>query len=35
MDVFIGAKDSKDGVAGLVPAPTAADEFKYLRGDGT
>ena len=35
MDVFIGATDSKDGVAGLVPAPTIADRFKYLKGDGT
>ena len=35
MDVFIGATDSNDGVAGLVPAPTIADRFKYLKGDGT
>lgn len=35
MDVFIGATQAENGIAGLVPAPVVADRFKYLRGDGT
>jgi hypothetical protein len=30
-----GANGSTDGKAGLVPKPAAADEMKYLRGDGS
>ena len=30
-----GATESADGAAGLVPAPQAGDEEKFLRGDGT
>jgi hypothetical protein len=30
-----GATASADGVAGLVPAPHAGDQAKFLRGDGT
>ena len=30
-----GATETKDGKAGLVPAPTASDIKKFLRGDGT
>ena len=33
--IMIGAEADKDGVAGLVPAPKAGDENKFLRGDGT
>ena len=32
---MIGATASSDGVAGLVPVPTAGDQLKFLRGDGT
>lgn len=32
---FEGATETKDGVTGLVPAPQAGDQDKYLRGDGT
>lgn len=32
---FIGATDLAPGVTGLVPAPAAGDQNKYLRGDGT
>ena len=35
MDVFIGATQAENGIAGLVPAPAAGDNEKYLRGDGT
>lgn len=34
-DVFIGASESSAGAAGLVPAPAAGDEKKYLCGDGS
>ena len=30
-----GATASTDGVSGLVPAPTAGDQAKFLKGDGT
>ena len=33
--IMIGATASSDGVAGLVPVPTAGDQLKFLRGDGT
>ena len=33
--VMEGATDQTDGVEGLVPAPLAGDENKFLRGDGT
>lgn len=33
--VFTGATASANGTAGTVPAPTAGDEEKYLKGDGT
>ena len=32
---FTGATASTAGVHGLVPAPAAGDETKYLKGDGT
>lgn len=32
---FAGATSEDDGEAGLVPAPTTADEGKFLKGDGT
>lgn len=32
---FTGATSSTAGAIGLVPAPAAGDEEKYLRGDGT
>jgi hypothetical protein len=32
---FTGASSSADGAAGLVKAPAAGDQVKYLRGDGT
>ena len=32
---FTGADGSTAGTAGLVPAPSANDDEKYLRGDGT
>ena len=32
---FTGATSSTDGIHGLVPAPLAGDENKYLCGDGT
>ena len=32
---FEGATSSADGASGLVPAPEAGDEGKYLKGDGT
>lgn len=31
---FTGATSIAGGVSGLVPAPSAGDEFKFLRGDG-
>ncbi len=33
--IMIGATASSNGVAGLVPVPTAGDQLKFLRGDGT
>lgn len=35
IDVFTGATSSTAGVAGIVPAPAAGDQGKFLRGDGT
>ena len=32
---FTGADGSNAGTSGLVPAPTATDNTKYLKGDGT
>jgi len=32
---FTGATASTDGTHGLVPAPEAGDQDKYLKGDGT
>ena len=32
---FIGSTSEDDGTHGLVPAPLAGDEGKYLKGDGT
>lgn len=32
---FTGADGTADGAVGLVPAPTATDNTKYLKGDGT
>lgn len=32
---FTGATSGTDGIHGLVPAPLAGDEAKFLRGDGT
>ena len=32
---MVGAAESSDGAEGFVPAPTAGDENKFLRGDGT
>lgn len=33
--VMVGATESTDGVSGLVPVPTAGNQLKFLRGDGT
>lgn len=35
VDDFVGADGTNAGSAGLVPAPTATDNTKYLKGDGT
>lgn len=35
IDVMSGATTDTAGVKGLVPAPSAADNTKFLRGDGT
>lgn len=35
VDIMTGATASTAGVAGLVPAPAAGDQAKFLRGDGT
>lgn len=35
VDIMQGANNSSAGVRGLVPAPAAQDNNKYLRGDGT
>ena len=32
---FVGANSTTDGVKGVVPAPRAGDENKYLKGDGS
>jgi hypothetical protein len=32
---FVGATSGDDGAAGLVPAPVAGDQVKFLRGDAT
>lgn len=34
-DEMTGATSSSPGVSGLVPAPAAGDDEKYLKGDGT
>jgi hypothetical protein len=34
-DVFVPATEEEDGVDGLVPAPSASETDKFLRGDGT
>lgn len=34
-DTFTGAGMSTGGASGLVPAPAAGDNDKFLRGDGT
>ena len=34
-DVMTGATSESNGIAGLVPAPVAGDEDKFLAGDGT
>lgn len=34
-DIMTGATSSAAGTSGLVPAPAAGDETKFLRGDGT
>lgn len=33
--VMTGATAASDGISGLVPVPTAGDQLKFLRGDGT
>lgn len=35
LPVMVGADGVDPGIAGLVPAPGATDDTKYLRGDGT
>lgn len=35
VDVMQGATSTANGVEGLVPAPSAGDQDKFLRGDGT
>lgn len=34
-NVFVGATSALPGSKGIVPAPQAADDTKYLCGDGT
>ena len=34
-DDFVGATESAAGAAGLVPAPRATDDSRFLRGDGS
>ena len=34
-DTFVGTNGTSNGKAGVVPAPTANDTNKYLKGDGT
>ena len=35
LPAMTGASSSAAGSAGIVPAPAAGDDTKYLRGDGT
>jgi hypothetical protein len=35
VSVMVGASETKAGQEGLVPAPAAGDNNKFLRGDGT
>lgn len=35
IETLIGATETSDGKAGLVPAPKIGDKDKFLRGDGT
>ena len=35
LDVFVPATEDEDGGEGLVPAPLAGQQAKFLRGDGT
>lgn len=35
LDVMVGANGTTGGTKGLVPAPAATDNTKFLRGDGT
>ncbi len=35
VDALTGAASDQDGAAGLVPAPVAGDEARFLRGDAT
>lgn len=34
-DPMVGATSQESGASGLVPAPTAGDQAKFLKGDGT
>lgn len=34
LSAFTGAASGEDGTSGLVPAPSAGDQSKFLRGDG-
>lgn len=34
-DTLVGATTSAPGIAGIVPAPSAGDDDKFLRGDGS
>lgn len=34
-NIFVGATSSAPGSKGLVPAPQAGDDNKFLKGDGT
>lgn len=35
VDTMVGANDTSAGTKGLVPAPSAGDNAKFLSGDGT
>lgn len=35
VDVMVGASETAPGVKGLIPAPAAGDNTKFLCGDGT
>jgi hypothetical protein len=35
VDPMVGATADADGTSGTVPAPSAGDQNKFLRGDGT